>query len=82
MTLAIRPERMELVRPGAEAHLAGNISNVVYFGTDTTYHVQVGGTNQVVTARVQNRRGHQEAVKVGDAVGLRIAPDAMQILKD
>jgi hypothetical protein len=35
-----------------------------------------------VTARVQNRRGHQEVVKAGDAVGLRIAPEAMQILKD
>jgi hypothetical protein len=31
---------------------------------------------------VQNRRGHQEVLKTGDAVGLRIAPEAMQVLKD
>ena len=82
VTLAIRPERIDLVRPGTEAHLAGRISNVVYFGTDTTFHVEIDGTDKHVTARVQNRRGHQEALKAGDAVGLRIAPEAMQILKD
>jgi spermidine/putrescine transport system ATP-binding protein len=77
VTLAIRPERIELVRPGTEAHLTGRIANIVYFGTDTT-----DGTNQPITVRVQNRRGHQEVLKAGDAVGLRIAPEAMQILKD
>ncbi|MBI2255784.1 MAG: ABC transporter ATP-binding protein [Proteobacteria bacterium] len=82
VTLAIRPERIDLVRPGAEAHLNGKISNVVYFGTDTTFHVEIDGANKHVTARVQNRRGHQEVLKAGDAVGLRVAPDAMQILKD
>ena len=82
VTLAIRPERIELVRPGAEAHLNGTVSNIVYFGTDTTFHVTLDGSGQEVTARVQNRRGHQEVLKAGDAVGLRIAPEAMQILKD
>jgi spermidine/putrescine transport system ATP-binding protein len=32
--------------------------------------------------RVQNRRGHQDVLKMGDGVGLRIAPEAMQVLKD
>ncbi len=82
VTLAIRPERIDLVRPGSEAHLSGTIANIVYFGTDTTFHVAIDGTDKQVTARVQNRRGHQEIVKVGDQVGLRIAPEAMQILKD
>jgi hypothetical protein len=31
---------------------------------------------------VQNRRGHQDVLKTGDAVGLRIAAEAMQVLKD
>jgi spermidine/putrescine transport system ATP-binding protein len=58
------------------------VTNIVYFGTDTTYHVELDGSRQEVTVRVQNRRGHQEVLKAGDVVGLRIAPEAMQILKD
>ena len=82
VTLAVRPERIDLVRPGTEAHLGGTVQNIVYFGTDTTFHVALDGSGQEVTVRVQNRRGDQEVLKVGDAVGLRIAPEAMQILKD
>jgi spermidine/putrescine transport system ATP-binding protein len=81
VTLAVRPERIELVRPGTEAHLAGKVENIVYFGTDTTFHVTLD-TGEAVTVRVQNRRGHQEVLKSGDAVALRIAPEAMQILRD
>jgi spermidine/putrescine transport system ATP-binding protein len=81
VTLAIRPERIDLVRPGAECQLAGKVENIVYFGTDTHFHIDLdcGGD---VTVRVQNRRGHQDILKTGDAVGLRIAPEAMQVLKD
>ena len=82
VTLAIRPERIDLVRPGTEAHLSGTVENIVYFGTDTTFHVELEGSQQEVTVRVQNRRGHQEVLKAGDTVGMRIAPEAMQILKD
>ena len=81
MTLAIRPERVELVQPGAECLLAGRIDDIVYFGTDTHYGIALdsGGSMKV---RVQNRRGRQDALKVGDVVGLKIAPEAMQVLKD
>jgi spermidine/putrescine transport system ATP-binding protein len=81
VTLAIRPERIDLVKPGSDCHLSGQVSNIVYFGTDT--HFQIGlATGGEVTVRVQNRRGAQDVLKTGDAVGLRIAPEAMQVLKD
>jgi len=81
VTLAIRPERIDLVRPGADCHLAGKVENIVYFGTDTHFHIDLDSGGEV-TVRVQNRRGHQDVLKMGDAVGLRIAPEAMQVLKD
>jgi len=53
----------------------------MYFGTDTHFYIDLesGGG---ITVRVQNRRGHQEVLKTGDPVGLRITPEAMQVLKD
>ena len=78
---AIRPERIDLVKPGADCQLAGTVENIVYFGTDTHFHIDLD-TGGDVTVRVQNRRGFQEVLKQGDAVGLRIAPEAMQVLKD
>ncbi|MBL8708782.1 MAG: ABC transporter ATP-binding protein [Rhodospirillaceae bacterium] len=81
VTLAIRPERIDLVRADGETHLKGKVDNIVYFGTDTTFHVGLD-SGQSVTVRVQNRRGHQEILQVGDVVGLTIAPEAMQILRD
>ena len=81
VTLAIRPERIDMVKPGSECHLAGKVENVVYFGTDTHFHIDLDSGGDV-TVRVQNRRGHHDVLKAGDAVGLRIAPEAMQVLKD
>jgi spermidine/putrescine transport system ATP-binding protein len=81
VTLAIRPERIDLVKPGADCHLSGTVENVVYFGTDTHFHIDLESGGNVMV-RVQNRRGHQGVLNVGDAVGLRIAPEAMQVLRD
>jgi spermidine/putrescine transport system ATP-binding protein len=81
VTLAIRPERIDLVRADGDSHLKGSVSNIVYFGTDTTFHIGLD-TGQELTVRVQNRRGHQEVLQIGDVVGLKIASEAMQILRD
>ncbi len=61
--------------------LAGKVENIVYFGTDTHFHIDLDSGGDL-TVRVQNRRGYQDVLKNGDAVGLRIAPEAMQVLKD
>jgi spermidine/putrescine transport system ATP-binding protein len=79
--LAIRPERIDMVKPGSECHLSGKVQNIVYFGTDTHFMVQLDSGGEV-TVRVQNRRGHQEVLRAGDPVGLRVAPEAMQVLRD
>ncbi|HEY4161746.1 MAG TPA: ABC transporter ATP-binding protein, partial [Dongiaceae bacterium] len=81
VTLAIRPERIDMVKPGTECHMSGTVQNIVYFGTDTHFMVGLDSGGEV-TVRVQNRRGHQEVLHAGDPVGLRVAPEAMQVLKD
>lgn len=79
VTLAVRPERIELDIPDA-SRVAGRVENVVYFGTDTTYHVALSDGAQV-QVRVQNRAGSERKVNPGDAVGLAFPPDAVQVLR-
>jgi len=81
VTLAIRPERAELVPAEDGSQFTGTINNIVYFGTDTTFHLDMDGGGEM-TVRMQNRWGHQSVLETGDRVGLRVEPDAMQVLKD
>ena len=78
VVLAIRPERVELVEPG-RGNLSGTLADVVYFGTDTTYHVSIEGCG-VMQIRSQNRQGANARLKPGDAVGLAVASNAVQVL--
>jgi spermidine/putrescine transport system ATP-binding protein len=79
VTVAVRPERLTLT--GAGGAIRGRVDTVVYFGTDTTYHValQEGGS---VTVRTQNRDGARQSFAVGDSVGIDVAADALQVLRD
>jgi spermidine/putrescine transport system ATP-binding protein len=81
VTLAVRPERIELVVDGPDALIPGKVENIVYFGTDTTFHVTLDDKS-IITVRQQNRQGSRQRFAVGDRVGLKIPSDAMQVLKD
>ena len=78
VVLAIRPERAALAAHG-QGTLSGTLSNVVYFGTDTTYHVAVPGCGDL-QVRSQNREGAGARFRPGDAVDVQIAPDAVRVL--
>ena len=79
LTAMVRPENMEIVSPEAEADLGGRIAEVVYFGTDTHYHVTLDNGEHFVVRR-QNGHG-RAAFQTGDAVGLRIAAGALRVLE-
>ncbi len=83
VTLALRPERVELEAAGAEG-LTGAVERIVYFGTDTLYFVAIAGADldAPFQARVQNRDGSKAQFSVGERVGIRVAPDAVQVLVD
>ena len=78
VTLAVRPERVILGAPG-QGSLAGSIDQIVYEGTDTTYHVRLAPG---VRFRVceQNRDGARPRFHQGDAVSLSLPADAVRVL--
>ncbi len=81
VTVVIRPEHASLSAEVAQGALEGVVDNIVYFGTDTHYHVNLpdGGT---FVLRIQNLRGSGETFQVGQQVGIVLKPDAVQVLRD
>jgi spermidine/putrescine transport system ATP-binding protein len=82
-TIVIRPEHAEVVAPaqsGGAALLRGTLENVVYFGTDTHYHLRLSDGSVFVT-RQQNRPGMTGDFAIGSVVGIALAPGAARILR-
>jgi spermidine/putrescine transport system ATP-binding protein len=81
VTVVVRPEHADLVKAGAAADFRGKLDNVVYFGTDTHYHVTLeGGTPFII--RRQNSRGGGVGFAVGEPVGIKLEDHAAQVLRD
>jgi spermidine/putrescine transport system ATP-binding protein len=64
-----------------ETLLRGELQNIVYFGTDTHYHLTLPD-GDAFTARVQNVGSRQTPFEIGDQVGIAIEPEAIQVLRD
>ena len=84
VTLAVRPERAKLEKSGegGSAAIQATVDNVVYFGTDTTYHLTLEKSGKPFTVRMQNRQGARHAFSAGDTANLVLPEDAIQVLKD
>lgn len=80
VTLAVRPEHASL-SGGDGATLPGTLANVVYFGTDTHFHVDLEGGARFVL-RQQNQPGTTQTYSTGDAVTVTLAPGVGQVLRD
>ena len=82
VTTVVRPE-YTLVMPVSEKNgdLTGTLENIIYFGTDTHYHIRLPDETLFVT-RMQNRREDTEAFQVGQLVGIKFKPNSIQILRD
>ena len=78
-TIVVRPEHARALPSGGQ--LSGTVETVVYFGTDTHIHVRLDGEG-VFMVRQQNRRTQSCGFEVGDRVGIEIASDAAQVLRD
>ncbi|MEO0750504.1 MAG: ABC transporter ATP-binding protein [Pseudomonadota bacterium] len=80
VTLAIRPEHARLTA-AAEGLLRGTLGNVVYFGTDTHFHITLtDGTTFVL--RQQNAPDVASGVSQGDEVGITFPASVAQVLRD
>ncbi|ETX29738.1 ABC transporter ATP-binding protein [Roseivivax isoporae] len=81
VTLAVRPEHAELAPP-EEGALTGTLTEVVYSGTDTHYHVALDQEAGLFVLRRQNRPDAGPAHQRGDRVGIRLGAVAGQVLRD
>ncbi|MEX3317039.1 ABC transporter ATP-binding protein [Sulfitobacter sp. PS-8MA] len=80
VTLALRPEHAELTAE-ADGLLAGSLREVVYFGTDTHFHVGLDDGSDFVL-RQQNSPTVAHSFVTGDRVGVSFPAGAAQVLRD
>jgi spermidine/putrescine transport system ATP-binding protein len=78
--LAIRPERLLLVEPGAGA-LSGVVAQAVYSGTDTLYEITLAG-GLTLRLRTTNSDGAGPRVSPGEAVGIAVPPACVRVLAE
>ena len=81
VTVVVRPEHAVLTTDESAASLTGTVDNIVYFGTDTSYHLRLSDGAEFVI-RAQSRRGGETGPKVGESAGAVIGDAVAQILKD
>jgi spermidine/putrescine transport system ATP-binding protein len=81
VTLTVRPEQVRLAAAGEADAIPATITNLVYFGTDTHCHLALSDGTEVV-ARLQSPATGDAGLGLGQSVGLRFVPEAIQVLED
>jgi spermidine/putrescine transport system ATP-binding protein len=82
VTAAVRPEYAQLsAETQKTGDLRGVLENIVYFGTDTHYHIRLPDETLFVIRR-QNRREDTETYEVGQSVDIAFKPNSVQVLRD
>ncbi|QGX99146.1 ABC transporter ATP-binding protein [Roseovarius faecimaris] len=80
VTLAIRPEHAKLDDPDT-ALLPGTLREVVYFGTDTHFHVDLEDGGSFVLRR-QNQPDQETTLQNGARIGVSFPDGVGQVLRD
>ncbi len=80
VTLAVRPEHARLERAG-EGLLSGTLGDVVYFGTDTHFHVKLNDGTPFVL-RQQNAPDTRAQFSSGERVDVSFPGQVAQVLRD
>jgi spermidine/putrescine transport system ATP-binding protein len=78
-TVVVRPEHARLVE--GKGDLNGTLENIVYFGTDTHFHIHLDSGGGFIVRR-QNDREESDRFSAGAKVGIAIRENAAQVLKD
>ncbi|MEE4607017.1 MAG: ABC transporter ATP-binding protein [Desulfobacteraceae bacterium] len=82
VTAVVRPEYSILITDSdGKYDLNGVLENIVYFGTDTHYHIRLPDETMFVSRR-QNQREDTEAFRVGQSVSVAFKPNSVQVLRD
>ncbi|OCW57661.1 ABC transporter ATP-binding protein [Hoeflea olei] len=78
--LAVRPERITLSEP-SDGTLPGVVTNVVYHGTDTIFHIRPADGLEL-RARSQNNSARRQSFATGDRIGWSVDPSSVSVLVD
>ena len=81
VSVVVRPEHARLTRDIAGVPLRGKLETVVYFGTDTHYHLRLASGEPFVV-RMQNTRDGSAPFAAGQDLGIEIGDNVVQVLKD
>jgi len=82
VTAVVRPEYSLLIAESdGEGDLQGVLENIVYFGTDTHYHIRLPDETVFVSRR-QNQLEDTEAFRIGQSVSIAFKPNSVQVLRD
>jgi spermidine/putrescine transport system ATP-binding protein len=81
VTVVVRPEHADIVKAGKTATVNGTLSNIVYFGTDTHYYVDLKDGGQFIV-RSQNAHNSGGGLATGMDVGVLFETGAAQVLRD
>lgn len=84
VTVVLRPEHATLCAPDQSlaSQMTGTLENVVYFGTDTHYHVRLSDGETVFTLREQNKPLQSARFNQGDTVGIALEANAARVLRN
>ena len=80
VSIVVRPEHVDLM-PAGDGDFDGTLGEVIYFGTDTHFHVHLDN-GAVFIVRRQNSRSSAVMPEEGHRVGIKFGENAAQILKD
>ncbi|RVU37783.1 ABC transporter ATP-binding protein [Hwanghaeella grinnelliae] len=81
VTVAVRPEFVQVVAADTADALPATVTNIVYFGTDMHCYMSLNSGTEVV-ARVSADADRGGALETGAKVGITFAPDGPRIVGD
>jgi spermidine/putrescine transport system ATP-binding protein len=84
ISIAIRPEKVSLVKDADSALLSGEIVDVSFFGTDTHYSIELdsspGEDSQNFHVRMQNASNQSKQYDAGERVGVVFNTEDIQVI--
>jgi len=81
VSITVRPEQAVLIEDLDAADLQGTVTNIMYSGTDSHFHIELA-TQEEFVAKVQNSGPAKRDWKTGQKVGIRFHDNAVQIVSD
>jgi spermidine/putrescine transport system ATP-binding protein len=81
VSITVRPEQAVLIEDLDAADLQGTVTNVMYSGTDSHFHIELS-TKEEFVAKVQNAGPARRDWRTGQTVGIKFHSDVLQVVSD